>query len=496
MGFSTGQHYAVKRIPLAKWTPDLFGLANPGQTDAKNVFGTGSGYAPWKSFSAISTTPLSAQARGAISAQDSTGATVTFAGDASKLYILSGGTFTDVSKGGGYAVAGTDRWEAIQYGQRVIFTQIGNPVQYYDLGSSSAFADLAGSPPQARHIAGVRDFVVLGNTTTSPNQIVWSGFNDSAGWTAGTNQSDSQTLQGGGWINGIIGGEVGYIFQERAITRMTYEGPPLYFRFDLLEDKRGLAAPGSLVRVGSQMFFYAQDGFYMKDGDTPSVSIGNQRVDDWFAAHLQSNTLAQITAALDPANKLVIWSFVSTDATDTGHPDTLLIFNWQNEEWSYAKISHEMVFFPALTVGYTLEQLSAVYSNLDTVPLSLDDRSWAGGSVYLGIFDTAHNLGQFSGSTLAATITTGDFEGVQSRRSMIVNLQPLTDASAMTGICQSRERFPDSLTSTMPVAMQPNGDIPILSSGQYHRLRFDIPAGATWTYANGVDVDAVDDGEM
>lgn len=485
----------MKRIPLAKWTPDLFGLANPGQSDAKNVFGTGSGYAPWKAFSAISTTGLNAQARGAISAQDSTGTTNTFAGDASKLYKLTGATFGDVSKVGGYTLAGTDRWEFLQYGQRVIATQIGNPVQYFDLGSSSIFADLGGSPPQARHIAGVRDFVVLGNTTTSPNQVVWSGFNDSTGWTAGTNQSDAQTLQGGGWINGIVGGEVGYIFQERAITRMTYIGPPLYFQFDLLEDKRGLAAPGALVRVGSQMFFYAQDGFYMKDGDAPSVSIGNQRIDDWFSAHIQPNTFTQITAGVDTSNKLIIFSFVSTDATDTTHPDTLLIFNWQNQEWSYAKVDHEMVF-PALTEGYTLETLSAVYPNLETVPLSLDDRAWTGGAVYLGAFDTTHNLGAFGGSNLAASVTTGDFEGVQSRRSMIVNLQPLTDASAMTGTCQSRERMSDSLTSTAAIAMQANGDIPLLSSGQYHRLKFDIPAAATWTYANGVDVDAVDDGEM
>jgi hypothetical protein len=155
-----------------------------------------------------------------------------------------------------------------------------------------------------------------------------------------------------------------------------------------------------------------------------------------------------------------------------------------------------MVFFPALTEGYTLESLAAVYSDLETVPFSLDDRAWAGGSVYLGLFDTAHNLGRCAGDTLAAYITTADFEGVQSRRSLIVNLQPLTDASAMTAVCQSRERFSDNVVNTASASMQSNGDIPLLSSGRYHRMQLSVPAGTAWTFSNGVDVDAQDDGEI
>lgn len=485
----------MKRIPLAKWSPDLFGLANPGMVDVKNVYGTGAGYAPVKALSALSTTPLSGQAIGAISAQDSSGTTNTFAGDATKLYKLSAGVFSDVSKVGGYSVSGTEKWKFAQYGQRVIGAQIGNLPQYFDLGSSSIFANLGGSPPQARHIAVVRDFVVVGNTTTSPQQIVWSGFNDSAGWTAGTNQSDAQTLQGGGWINGIIGGEVGYIFQERAITRMTYEGPPLYFRFDLLEDRVGLAAPGSLVRVGTKSFFYAHDGFYMKDGDSPAVSIGNQRIDDWFINHLQPNTLSQITSGSDPNKKLIIWSFVSTDAAVSTYPDTLLIYNWQNEEFNYAKINHELVF-QALSEGVTLEQLGAIYSSIETVPVSFDDRAWTGGDLYLGAFNTSHNLGAFSGSNLAATVVTGDREPTQGRRSIITNARPLTDTANATVLCESRERFADTVVNTAASSMQSNGDCPLLSSGRFHRLSISIPAADTWTFINGLDIDAADDGEM
>jgi hypothetical protein len=484
----------MKRIALAKWQPDQFGLANLGQSDTRNVYATGTGYAPLRGLTALSTTGLSAQAMGAISAQDATGTVGSFAGDATKLYKLNGGTYGDVSKAGGYALGSTERWEFVQYGQRVIAAQIGAPPQYYDLGASALFADLPGSPPQARHIAVVRDFVVLGNTTASPNNVTWSGFNASNNWTAGVNQSDTQLLQGGGWLQGIAGGEVGYIFQERAITRMTYVGAPLYFQFDLVEQARGLAWPGALIQVGALSYYLAQDGFYGFDG-TQSVSIGNQKVDAWFAAHLAPNSGNLITVGADPGNKLIFWSFVSTDASDASHPDTLLIYNWAVAEWSYAKLAHEMLY-PALTEGWTLEQIGAVYPSIETVPASLDSRVWTGGSAYLAGFNTAHNLAAFEGATLAATLQTGDFEGVPGRRSIITNLRPLSDAGTMTAICRSRERFADAVADTAAAALQANGDIGLLSSGRFHQAQLSVPAAAVWTFANGVDVDAADDGEL
>jgi len=483
------------KIRFANWQPDLQGLTNPGMQDAKNVYPIGGGgYGPIKALAEVSTTGLSATCQGAISAIDSTGTTQTFAGDASKLYKLTAGVFSDVSKGGGYSVGTTDRWEFVQYGQRVIATQISNPPQYYDLGSSTLFADLAGSPPQARHAAVVRDFVVLGNTATSPNQLAWSGFNDSAGWTAGSNQSDTQTLQGGGWIQAIVGGEVGYIFQEHAITRMTYVGPPAIFQFDAVETARGLAAPAALIKLGSLVYYWAQDGFYVFDG-AQSVSIGDSKVDNWFSTHLQGNTFAQITCGADPANKLVYWSFVSTDAVSAANPDTVIIYNWLTKEWSYAKFAHEMLFSD-LTQGVTLEQLSAQYPIIENVPVSFDSRVWTGGAAYLSAFDTSHQLCNFSGSNLAAILEPSDQEPIPGRRSLVTNIRPFVDTSAVTAIVRSRERFADSTKDTSAASMQASGDIPVTSSGRFHRPQLTIPAASTWTFASGLEMDAEDDGEI
>lgn len=484
------------RIRFANWQPDLQGLTNPGQADTKNVLPTGGGgYSPVYDLSAVSNTGLDSQALGAFSGQDSTDSTVSFAGDASKLYMLSGGAFGDVSKSGGYSATASERWEFVQFGQRIITTQISDPVQYYDIGSSSTFDDLAGSPPQARHIAVVRDFVVLGNTATSPNQIVWSGFNNSAQWTAGINQSDAQTLQDYGAVQKIIGGESGVIFQQRAITRMTYVGPPLYFQFDTIEIDRGLVAPGAICPIGNSAFYKALDGFYSFDPVNGSQPIGNAKFDAWFATHLEPGTEHLISSAIDPQNKLAVFSFVSTDATDSTRPDTLLYYNWATKEATYAKLAHEMIY-RALTEGVTLEQLSAIFSNIETVPDSFDSAKWTGGNSYLAAFTTGHQLAGFSGSTLAAAMETSDQEPVPGRRSLVTNIRPLCDTSSAMATVRSRERFADTMVNTNTSSMQSNGDIPLLSSGRFHRASITIPAGTAWTYATGLDIDAQDDGEM
>ena len=49
----------MQRIALAKWQPDLNGLANQGQSDTINVYPTGSGYAPLRALSPLTMTGTS-----------------------------------------------------------------------------------------------------------------------------------------------------------------------------------------------------------------------------------------------------------------------------------------------------------------------------------------------------------------------------------------------------------------------------------------------------
>jgi hypothetical protein len=69
-----------------------------------------------------------------------------------------------------------DQWQFAQFNNFVFAVQINTAPQVFDLTSSTAFADLAGSPPQARYIAVVNRFVFLsGLGSSTPYRITWSG---------------------------------------------------------------------------------------------------------------------------------------------------------------------------------------------------------------------------------------------------------------------------------------------------------------------------------
>src|SRR5689334_11176014 len=98
-------------IPVGPWMPDTPDYQNQGSTGALNVIPKAQSYGPFPSFAGI-TNALSARCQGAIFARKSDGSGVIFAGNATKLYRLSGATFSDVSRlaGGAYATPADGGW--------------------------------------------------------------------------------------------------------------------------------------------------------------------------------------------------------------------------------------------------------------------------------------------------------------------------------------------------------------------------------------------------
>src|SRR5204863_6781718 len=122
------------------------------------------GYGPFLDFVAF-TAGLSTPCRGYFYARKSNGSISVFTGTATKLYNLNNtnGDWIDVSKSGGSysALSGNAQWQFAQFNNFVFAVQTNAPVQVFDLTTSSAFTDLAGSPPQAAYITVVNRFLVL-----------------------------------------------------------------------------------------------------------------------------------------------------------------------------------------------------------------------------------------------------------------------------------------------------------------------------------------------
>lgn len=476
--------------PFPPWVPDVSDYGGATTASILNVVPQADGYGPFPDFTTF-TTALPAACRGAFYARKTDGSVALFAGTSTKLYLLDNTDFTwdDVSLGAGTytALSSTDQWRFAQFNNFVFATQANAVLQVFDLTSSAAFANNAGSPPQARYISIVGRFVVLSGLLSNPYRVQWSGLNATTTWTAGVSQSDFQDLADGGIVRGVAGGEFGIICQDSAVRRMTYApGSPFIFQIDRIAEDKGLQAPYSLVSAGDRRFFLSQQGFQMLDagGFKP---IGKERVDRTFFADWDSAALHLMNGAADPGSSRVFWSYKSL-AGLTGQFDKLICYDWALDRWS--TIAHAGTYlFSLARTGLTLENLDAISASIDALAFSLDDVSTASAPV-LSSFDASAQATLSSGAALEATLTTGE-QGAAPQRIFVRGFRPITDAPTCFGAVSRRENLQATAVFAAEQAINAQGFIPARVSTRYSRGRLRIPAGTVWKYATGVEPDAV-----
>ena len=368
-------------IPVGPWEPDTPDLASGGSGEALNVIPASRSYRPFPSFAAVSSA-LGARCQGAVFVRKADGSGVVFAGDATKLYRLSGTSFSDVSRavGGPYATLADGVWSFVQFGSNILAFNGFDAPQVFNIETDTRFTALAGSPPTALYACVAGDFVMTGNQGGARGRVQWSAINNSADWvTSQQTQASQQDLPDGGWIQGLIGVEyAAIIFQEFAIRRASYEGPPLIFRFSKITDNLGATIPGSLASYRDLIFFCDRSGFFMLQGGAQITPVGEQRVNNEFWSLIDQTNLARVTAAIDPANSLYAIAFPDTSAAG-GNPNHVFIYNWSVDRWAHVQPGAlDMIFSAATQQGFTLEQLDGVSPSVDALPFSLDSTIWTG----------------------------------------------------------------------------------------------------------------------
>jgi hypothetical protein len=473
---------ATQRIAFTEWTPDLAGVAE-NLSVAKNVVPTALGYNPFPTavnYSAAASENLNNVFAGRFSAT-----TNVFAGGATKLFKFDGADLSmdNVSKAGNYS--SVVKWYFTQFGNTIICANNINKVQGYTLGSSTTFDDLSVDAPIAKYVTVVRDFVVAGNldSGSNSNKVQWSDINDESDWVSGaTSQSDYQIISDGGNITGMTGGEFGLILLDRAIVRMSYIGSPLFFQFDTISRNIGCVEGSSVVQYGSMTYFLGADGFYSCDGTTVTP-IGTQKVDAWFYANANPSKLNLMSSTIDPIRKIVVWEFIDNFAQNT-----LLIYNWQVNKWSYCTTDVDVVASSA-SAGMTLEGLD-LYGNMDTLTTSLDDALWSGGKfLFAGARDD--RIVTFTGANSTAILETGDIGSEVT--SLVTLARPIVDNGSGSVAIASRMLLNAVSQLGSYTAADSENRVSLRSSGKYHRLSV-IPSGDRWSNAIGIDIDITPQG--
>lgn len=482
-------------IPLGEWLPDQMSLESPGADKALNVIPlTTRTYGPIndlaESFNALGDTCL-----GAGSYKGNDGTVLNVAGTASALYNLQSSSWTDVSKMGGYNVAIGDRWCFSQFGNDVIATNGTDNTQLWTIGSSSAWADLGGSPPVARFTAQVRDFVFLGRIASMLNQVQWCSINNDLEWIAGVNQGDEQEIPAGGSVMSMVGGEIGIVISESAINRFSYVGSPLIFQRDTISIEHGTPCQNGTVGYQGLVFFVSWDGFWALSNGTDLVPIGDQKVDRtfWNDPEIGVNQafLYNVIASYDPVNKLAVWAYPSVQST-AGAIDSMVIFNRTLGRWSFAQIPLEHVYSATTSQGYNIDTLDAVYGNLDAIPVSLDSPLLLGsGKFLLSAFSPNHKYATFGGPTMQAVLDTTEGQIVPGKRALVTEVWPLVDGgTAITVAVGSRNLLNGTLSYATATTQNAVGFCPARIDARFHKARITIPAGSDWTHVLGIDVTA------
>ena len=286
-----------------------------------------------------------------------------FAGTETRLYLLDNTTlnWVDVSKSGN-AYAGLSsgaHWSFAQFNDVIIAVQANTPPQAFTLSSSTEFADLEGSPPQAAHVAVVNRFVVLSGLASFPKRVQWSGLNAITTWTATVNYSDFQDLPDGGNARCVVGGEFGVILQDTAIRRMIFSpGSDIVFQIDRIAKDIGVTNPHSVVDASGTIFFLSAKGFMKLNPEGGLTPIGKERVDRTFLKAYDPARPDLVIGAANPEAHTILWSYKTKDVAMDAF-NKVLAFDFILDRWTPIDLEGEYLTSLAKP-GITLEALNMI----------------------------------------------------------------------------------------------------------------------------------------
>lgn len=479
-------------IPFAPFEPDRTRYAIDASTAQINAIPVKDGWGPLADLTPISQA-LNAPCMGAWSVRRMDGSYRIIAATDADIFELNGTDYSWLNISGPsapYAVPVGDRWSATKFGQLLILCNLGGPAQYLDVDVGTEFADLPGNPPWARYCATIGEYLALGYIAGHPNRFMLSGIGDAGFWTLGQRGCDLQDFADGEEIMNIQGGERGAILSHRtAFTEIALTaGGDYSFTTRVINPSRGVFAPLSVVPIGPGNFvYYAQDGFFMGVAGQP---IGAERVDTWFQELADSQYLREIRGYPDPFRKIA-W-FQAQDVTGAKF---LLGYHWQLDRWCFADNNVSEMCIMA-TPGIAWDGIESLFPDWDSADIPWDSALLSGGALRFAAFTTDNRLGFFTGEPRAARLTTADVQLNAGARSFVQQARAVADCRDFTLTAITSDKHGGARAEGMPVSPYPaTGVCHFRSSGLLHAFRMEIPQGADWKHAIGIDPVARPEGQ-
>lgn len=472
-------------VPFVPFEPDK------GETlsmvVADSVLPQAEGYGPFPSLYVPSTaTALPAPPRGIASLVKNDGNWQAYGFTASAFYQLAANFAWGAAVASGYSCPTDYDWSILHYGSKLLFTNTTDGLKSYDVETPAGVSSItaAGSPAW---IFTIKNFVVglncLDSTGARNNRLIkTSALNDQTNWTTGG--ADYQPLADGGeLLAGFdLKGGIALLLQQRALVLMDFNDNTNGQQFGLAKvaDGKGAVHARSCVSFDGVVFYLATDGFYMFSvgGTEP---IGAEKINRWFLDRVDQAHFELVRGAIDPLNKMVWWSYKRSLDSSTLVQEVLVGFDWQLRRWVTATEQTSGLTRLA-TVGVTYDAASGTY---DSQTLTYDDRFWQGTEPLFGALDENYQFGLFTGTNAAATLTS------HVRNSPVTGIinwaTPIDDCATGTLEIGTKDTLDGTVTFSSSGSKVRNGATPQRARGMNTQFRRNFPAGATWSYARGVD---------
>lgn len=432
---------------------------------------------------------LSAASQGAGLMFKLDGTTRTIAGTTDALVELSGGTWTDVSRGTAYT-AGSSRWRFCQFGNTTFAI---NKVTQLQQSSSGAFADVANAP-KAECMDACAGFIVLGNCDDTGTGLT-TGYGDQGHrwWTSAlfsptTTWAPSVATQA---TSGLLVDTPGAItclqhagsqmvaFKASSIYVGDFVGPPVVLDFNLASDDVGCASGDAVVSVGNTLYFPADDDFYAFSGG--SLQRIGSGIREWFFARLNRSYKNTIQALHDKSNNLIYWWYPVESATAL---TSAVVYHYPTGRWGAFDLTITDVL-EAVTSAITYSDIGTLYSTYADLPsIPYGSPFWNANTPVLAYFDATNTLQSLSGVNTAMSLTTG-WIGDENVVSLCTRVRPKFRTKPSTGTITNSYVMSLGESASSDSSSTINSDrFDVLRSARYHSFAMSF-TGSTEVEAIG-----------
>lgn len=459
------------------WRPDVGGPDKPYCETAQGVVpqaaGTGMGYGPFpRLITATGAEALSGEPRGAIALQKFGGDWTVFAATGTTIEVLDGSfQWSDVETGRN--VTATDDVALLHYGSYLLNSDTTDGFKAYNVESPGTNDAVSGAPA-ARALASCQNVVFAFDCNGNNRRMQSSRQGDYTAWKGGG--ADGKTFEDGG---ALIGGRdlqngAMIVCQESAIRLVTFGVGPTLYGISKIADQRGCVADRTLTAFDGSAFWWDTDGPWQFDKRQGAlIPIGAEKINRWADLNIGPSNYQYLQGTVDPARSLVIWRVNSTYG---------LAYNWLIKEWSVIPMATSIL----TRLATPAVSIDSVSDTIDSVSLAINARFWQGGATGLGALDTSYKFATFSGTPMAATIESAQVSA--DSEPLIKWVKPVSDAQSSTLAVGTSPSLGTDLTFAAGVSRGSHGWTQQRSRARVLGFREVIPAGASWSYSNGVDV--------